>query len=271
MRSPGRPRTVEPRACPNPEHVGSLVRGDGVRHARSGTWQEYRCQPPGEKRHRFSRRIGPGTPVPGWSEPPECPRHCDQAAIVRNGSYGRPGEAHRRQTYRCLPHDEAERRKYPKGVHFFTPPLPRSHVEPGEPACEACGEVRSPHHGDDVAGRRLTWTLPTVAEGLAKLAAGESYASVSRDAWASTGRDRTRAAKLSDAEVARRAAVAAWKRDQPKPKPTQPALVPPHGLGSPQPAATDYRRRRRLDSTGRPLPLRRTPSPSSALVENATG
>jgi len=52
-------------ACPDPHHAGARAQGDGKRVTRTGPWQDYRCRPTTGKRHRFSRLIGPPSPVAG--------------------------------------------------------------------------------------------------------------------------------------------------------------------------------------------------------------
>ena len=138
------------------------------------------------------------------STPPPCPLHGSTATIVRHGSYATPSGGPRRQRYRCRPDNLEERARLKTGFHWFTPKLAREHVHVGKVHCSACGEPRGVHKGDPVVARAQTWNLRVVAEGLSKVAAGESYSAVGRWAWEVTSRKRTRAARLSDAERARR-------------------------------------------------------------------
>lgn len=265
----GKKLQLDPMVCPNPLHEGSKVTGNGTRRAASGLRRDYRCVPAGAVPHGFAVVIEvEDQPVPLYAPPPACPVHGRRAVRIRNGTYGKPGEAVRRQRYRCYPSTPDP--DYPKGRHNFTPPLPREHVHTGESHCGACEEMRGAHHGDQVVARAQSWNLRVVAEGLEKLASGaDTYSSVGSWAWASTGRSRTRPAKLSDAERERREQVALWEREvrdaeaAGKPQPTRPA-----GLSlDPLPGAPADRRRR-VDADGRQLPARRTPSARSAEARN---
>ncbi|WP_194290597.1 hypothetical protein [Modestobacter roseus] len=206
--------------------------------------------------------------MPLYAPAPKCPVHGTQGRRVRNGIYRRPGQPVPRQRYRCWP-DKPDP-DFPKGFHNFTPPLAREHVHTGENHCEACEERRNVHHGDQVVARRQSWNLRVVAEGLEKLASGaETYSSVGRWAWETTGRVRTRPAKLSDAERERRAKVAAWEKEvrAAEAAGSRPPAKP-RGLSlDPLPSALADRRRRR-DADGRELPARRTPSARSAEARN---
>lgn len=255
--------------CPNPLHEGSKVKGAGTREAASGLRRDYVCKPNGGKAHKFAVLIEVGdVPVPLYSPPPKCPVHGTASRRVRNGRYGKPGEAQRRQRYRCWPFEPDP--AYPKGHHDYTPELAREHVHDGAHHCEACEELRGVHRGEQAVARAQSWNLRIVAEGLDKLASGvETYSSVGRWAWEATGRDRTRPAKLSDAERDRRAKVAAWEkavRDAEaagKAKPRKPRGLSLEPLPAP-PAA----RRRLADAEGNALPARRTPSARSAEARN---
>ena len=265
-RTPG-PRARLPRvACPDPAHRGSRVKANGTRETKSGRRRDYRCYPAGDIPHNFPVLLDvPGRTMPSYSTPPECPTHGANGNVVRDGTYGPKGESLRRQKYRCTPHEPAEKAKYPKGVHYFTPPRAREHVHFGVDHCAECEEYRGVHRGEQVVARRQSWNLRVVAEGLSRLSAGESYSSVSRWALDSTGRGRTRPAKLSVAEKKRRAAVKAWRATLPRRKRGVAEPAPPAGVslvalaGDPNPA-----RRHRVDSAGEQLPPRRRPSSSSA-------
>ena len=265
----GRKPGLDPMPCPNPLHAGSKVKGNGTRQAATGLRRDYRCTPTGDRPHGFTVVIEvEDEPVPLYTPPPPCPVHGRDATRVRNGRYGKRGEPVRRQRYRCRP--RTPDLDYPKGYHDFTPPLAREHVHTGQSHCETCEEVRGVHHGDQVVARTQTWGLRVVAEGLERLASGvETYSSVGRWAWETTGRDRTRPAKLSDAERKRRAKVAKWERAckkaeaAGKPKPRLPRGVSREPLPSATPA-----RRRRKDDDGNELPARRTPSARSAEARN---
>ncbi len=267
MNRRGAPRTIPQVACPNPKHAGSSVKANGTRTSASGLRRDYRCRPTGDKAHNFAVLIDlPAAPAPVKATPPACPLHGTKADIVRHGRYGRKSEELHRQRYRCVPTEPAAKAKYEKGVHYFTPPLAREHIHYGDVHCDDCGELRGVHRGDEIAARNQTWNLRTVAEGLSRLSAGASYSSVSRWAWESTGRDRTRPAKLSDAEKRRRETVRVWRRTLPRRMRGQPEPVPPPGVSltalDPDPG---YARRRRVDAAGIPLPRRRKPSPSAAI------
>lgn len=266
MTGPGRRPRLPRVACTNAKHRGSRVKADGTRAAKSGKRRDYKCYPAGGTPHKFSIIIEiPDQPVPAYAAPPLCPTHGADAAIKRDGTYGPKGETLRRQKYRCTPNDPAEKAKYPKGVHYFTPPRAREHVHFGAEHCAECEEFRGIHRGEQVVARRQSWNLRVVAEGLTRLSAGESYSSVGRWAWHSTRRNRTRPAKLSDAEKERREAVKAWRATLPKRKRGVPEPAPPAGVslvplaGDPKPG-----RRHRVDVAGNTLPPRRSPSSSSA-------
>lgn len=196
----------------------------------------------------------------------ECPDHGTATQVARWGSYASCPEDVRRQRYRCVPTDPAQRARYRKGCHYFTPPLAREHVHRGQRCCDECGEVRGVHRGDPVVARTQSWPLRLVAEGLSRLAAGESYGSVGRWAFDRTGRRaRTRPAKLSSAELERRKRVAEWRRSLQRRRPGQPEPVPPAGVSLvPLPGDEFYLRRRRVSAAGTVLPRRRRPSPASA-------
>lgn len=264
--TPG-PQALFPRvACTNAKHRGSRVKAAGTRDTKSGRRRDYRCYPAGGKPHKFAVIIDvPDRMVPAYSTPPGCPSHGANGAVKRDGTYGSKGESLRRQKYRCTPNDPAERAKYPKGVHYFTPPRAREHVHFGTDHCAECEEFRGVHRGEQVVARRQSWNLRVVAEGLSRLSAGESYSSVSRWALDRTGRDRSRPAKLSVAEKKRRAAVKAWRTTLPRRKQGVAEPAPPAGVslvalaGDPNPS-----RRHRVDAAGKKLPPRRAPSSSSA-------
>lgn len=79
-------------------------------------------------------------------------------------------------------------------MHVFTPPLPRDHVHEGEEHCDHCEELRGVHRGETAVARRHTWSTRVVARGLEQLAAGGTYAEVSRWALRISGVKRTRKA-----------------------------------------------------------------------------
>lgn len=265
-RTPGpRPRLPHV-ACPNAAHKGSRVKADGTRKTKSGRRRDYRCYPVGGVRHKFAVIIDvPDRLVASYSTPPLCPEHGARGNVWRDGTYGPKKERVRRQRYRCAPSDPADKARYAKGVHYFTPPRAREHVHFGTDHCAECEEFRGVHRGEQVVARRQSWNLRVVAEGLARLSAGESYSSVGRWAWESTGRDRTKPAKLSDAEKKRRKDVTAWRATLPRRKQGVAEPAPPAGVSlvaladGPKPA-----RRRRVDDAGNVLPPRRSTSFSSA-------
>lgn len=262
----GAPRTTAKMACPNLKHIGSFVKSAGTRTTKAGQRRDYRCRAVGFEPHKFSVVIDvPDEPVAVHGVPPRCPVHASAATISRWGSYGALAAGVRRQRYRCQPTEPAQRAHYPGGVHYFTPPLPREHVHFGGSHCEDCGESRGVHRGDPVVARTQTWNLRVVAQGLFRVACGESYGAVGRWAWEVTGRQRTRPAKLSAAEKARREAVKEWRHCLPPRGNCEPEPPPPAGVSVvPLPADEKYQRRRRSDATGNVLPPRRKPSPSAA-------
>ncbi len=269
----GRRRIHDVVPCPDPLHVGSHVKSTGSRQTGSGLRRDYVCTPKVGTRHKFTVAIeddaeGAEQPVPLFTPPPQCPVHGRKGTRVRNGTYGMPGGEGRRQRYRCRP--DPPDPDYENGYHDFTPPLPREHVHTGKTHCEACEEIRGVHHGDQAVARTQTWNLRVVAEGLERLASGaETYSSVGRWAWDTTHRNRTRPAKLSEAERDRRAKLTEWERACKAaeraglPKPQRPPGVSLKPLPSDTPA-----RRRRLDAAGNELQARRTPSTRSAEARN---
>ncbi|MGN6243536.1 MAG: hypothetical protein ACTHQ3_07655 [Motilibacteraceae bacterium] len=280
MPRPGRKSVIAAVACPNPLHRGSRVKADGKRRSSAGLVQQFRCTPIDGSRHAFSVLVAAAAAesedtaqreqdllFAAAGRPPGCPEHGHRGDIVRWGSYAaRRGEP-RRQRYRCSPRRPEDLQALGKAFHYFTPQLAREHVHVGEHQCEHCGELRGVHKGEPLVARATTWPLAVVAEGLSKLAEGQSYASVSQWAWQLTGRRRTRAAKLSQAEKDRRAAVLAWRAELRARGVNPRGLEPPEQLAAPLPPSRSYQRRRRVDATGAPLPRRRTPSPASARAQ----
>ena len=262
----GRPRSAPQVECPEGRHRGARVVANGTYTGPDGALRrKYRCTPRGHDAHSFTVIVGEASrPLPPPSAAPECPTHGTDCTITRYGRSGHQGEATKRQRYKCVPNTQEAKAAYARGLHVFTPKLAREHVHFGAVHCDECGEPTGLHRGSPVASRTTTWALPVVAEGLARLSAGESYGKVGQWAWEKTGRDRTRPAKLSDAERERRRKLAEWKGQQPRRKRGQAAPVPPAELAEPAPGAEDYQRRRRLDANGNPLPARRNPSPSAA-------
>jgi hypothetical protein len=82
----------------------------------------------------------------------------------------------------CTPpgwYEGASRKDDPKHTrHWFTPVLPRAHVE-GDENCPHCGELRAIHRGDTVVARNHQATTGIVAQALARLGRGEAYGEVS--------------------------------------------------------------------------------------------
>lgn len=159
-RTPG-PQARLPRvARPDAKHKGSRVKAAGTREAKSGRRRDYRCYPIGGTPHKFAVIIDvPDRTVPAYATPPDSPSHGANAAIKRDGTYGPKGESVRRQTYCCRPNDLAERAKYARGVHYFTPPLAREHVHFGADHCGECEEFLGVHRGEQVVARRQSWNL----------------------------------------------------------------------------------------------------------------
>jgi len=164
------------------------VAGHGTRRTSQGTVGRFRCVPAVGAPHLFSVLLDHDPAAARkarWSSPPSCPIHPD-GKVIRNGVYGRTTPKPR-QMYRCFP-DPSTRTLF----HSFTPPLPRDHVHPDSEHCEHCDELRGIHRGETAVARRHSWSARTVAEGLARLSAGETYADVSRWARRASGSTRTR-------------------------------------------------------------------------------
>lgn len=99
---------------------------------------------------------------------PQCPDHKKASKVTRNRTHGRG--LSKRQRYRCAP-DSGK-------VHFFTPPLPREHVNVGQESCATCLDLLNPHQGELAAARRSHWTLRDIVTALTDPSRGASYASV---------------------------------------------------------------------------------------------
>lgn len=155
--------------------------------------RQFRCVPPEGAPHTFS--VATPAPVHLLVEhgvaPPACPQH-PGSKVVRRGTYGKT-TGKRRQRYQCTP---------ALGVkpHTFTPALPREHVHEGDGPCDHCDEHRGVHHGETAVARTHSWNTRRVARGLEMLAAGESYAAVSRWALRTSGTEgqRNRASNRDD-------------------------------------------------------------------------
>ena len=181
----GRGRHSQTRVrCPKPEHAGSHVSANGQRLAKKGRVARFLCDPLEGDKHSFSVMAEASeVQIPSYSPPPDCPEH-PGSHVVKGGTYGKTG-ARPKQMYHCYPQDG-------DASHRFTWAMPRDHVHTGEDDCSSCEELRGEHRGDRNAARHLTWSEKRVVEALKELAAGKSYAKVSRDAWRATGRNRTR-------------------------------------------------------------------------------
>ena len=190
------------------EHPGATVVGDGTYETASGRRRQYRCTPLAGDMHRFSVPIDAAADVdadaelaalfqPRWSPKPKCPQHPD-SHVVRNGTYG-SHTPKRRQRYRCYPNpfDRATH-------HTFTPPLPRDHVCEGDEHCAHCEELRGIHRGETAVARRHSWPTRIVVRGLEQLAAGATYADVSRWALRITDTKRTKTYIDDDTEPKKR-------------------------------------------------------------------
>lgn len=172
----GRPKTSPAAVCPDPAHKGSHVAANGTRTTATGTRRRYRCEPTAGDAHTFTvvlTETGDAA-MRNLSPPPPCPRGHTGTA-TRSGTYG-TRVAEKRQLYRCVPDDEAFR------PHDFAAMLPRDHIHRGNEDCVECRELRGIHRGEEAAARRHTWSARVVARGLDRIAAGETYASVSK--WA---------------------------------------------------------------------------------------
>lgn len=113
---------------------------------------------------------------PPLADPPECPRgHAGAAGyrVQRAGTYGRGG----RQLYSCIAPDGSR--------HRFAPALPREHTN-GD-ICVACDTALQPHIGP-VVTRYYVHRLHLVAEALAQVGTGVSYAHASNRARVGAGR-----------------------------------------------------------------------------------
>lgn len=261
----GRPRSKPEMKCPVPEHRGSHVVGNGQLLTRDGVRQVWRCTPKKlYKAHTFSTLDAEDAMVvPRYTPPPPCPVHRRKCRVTRDGTYGKSGA--RRQRYRCVPSDAKERKKYKGGKHTFTPQLAREHVHYGETHCEGCGEALNVHRGSGAAARRQSWNERIVAEGLVRLARGDSYGAVSEWAWEETGRKRTRPAKLSQKEKERREKEAEWRRAVREAEASGlPAPRRPRGTATPLPGEPPERRRA-VDASGAPTAPRKRSSRTRAV------
>ncbi len=166
------------------QHPGSHVVAHGKRQTTRGEVTRFKCTPHIDSPHTFTV-LEPSTRrlVAAWSPPPTCPLH-DDSKVVRNGIYGKRTQKPR-QRYRCYPADGSK-------PHNFTPPLPRDHVHENAEHCAHCNELRGVHRGETAVARRHTWSTRVVARGLEQLAAGATYADVSRWAIRVTDSARTR-------------------------------------------------------------------------------
>lgn len=215
MARKGRPKTAPIVKCP--VHPGTSVISKGTRTVNGGgVRRRYLCSPENGGQHSFTvAEIVPGERVvPITDVPPQCLTHPD-SHVIRYGPYastrGLP-----RQRYRCTPKDPDQR------PHVFTPTLPRKHVHPGGDTCESCQEVRGVHHGEAAFARHNSWPLLLVAQGLARLASGESYASVGQ--WAV--RRSVEDAKKREADE-KKAAAKGPKGNKHKVGKSQPDTAPP--------------------------------------------
>ena len=170
----GRPRSVARARCPKPEHKGSHTVSTGTYETKSGRRQRYRCHPLTGDAHTFTVVLThPGPRTRNDEPPPPCPRgHVGKVHL--NGTYGIRSQEPR-QSYRCIPDDGSK-------PHKFAALLPRDHVHSGNADCASCRELRGIHRGETAVARRHTWSTRIVVRGLEKLAAGETYLSVTQ--WA---------------------------------------------------------------------------------------
>ncbi len=180
--------------CPEPTHRGSNVVAHSSKSTNTGKRRVYRCEPLNGGRHFFTVVIADDDAAPSTPRPtrvrqpaPRCEEH-PAGHVVRDGTYGKRSPLPR-QRYRCYP-DPTNKKVF----HSFTPALPRQHIHPAGEQCDTCDEMRGVHHGEPAVARQHSWPSRTVARGLEQLAAGSSYAEVSR--WAL----RAEAAELERAE-----------------------------------------------------------------------
>lgn len=180
MAKMGRPKSTPNVKCP--DHPGTSVLAKGVRVTKAGSVRRrYICRPQGAKAHSFSvAEVRGADVVPVTAVPPACPSH-RSSKVVRAGTYGKGNS--KRQRYRCFPIEG--------DPHVFTPTLPRGHVRHGIDECSQCRGLTGVHNGPEAFARRWRWPVETVARGLDKLSAAETYAGVG--AWAlrtPAGKDR---------------------------------------------------------------------------------
>ena len=175
------PKRAPVARCPNPLHKGSRVLAWGTYCHVSGRVRRYKCFPLVGDPHTFGVGIAGGRRLRGQQGAPVCPLH-PGSAITRHGSYGGASGGAARQRYRC-DHSPCSCVCRPgcRGWHTFTPPLPRHHVAAGD-QCDDCLELRGIHRGEKVVARRHRWPARIVADRLAEMANGTSYAQAGENA-----------------------------------------------------------------------------------------
>lgn len=219
----GRPRQREAARCPDPTHKGSHVVANDSRRTDAALTHRFICTPLLGARHTFTVVLEvdqPAAVAPAVDKPAR-PRH-PGGHVVHDGTYGRRSPIPR-QRYRCFP-DPGDRSVF----HSFTSDLPRQHIHPAGEQCEVCDEHRGVHHGEPAAARQHSLPARTVARGLEMLAAGGSYADVSR--WAL----RLEAAEADKLDRRRAAHATA---DRPDPASTGAPAAADQGVEGPSPDA----------------------------------
>ena len=231
----GMGRQYDAARCPDPTHRGSHVVVHSTRKSKTSTNRVYRCTPLLGDPHYFTVVISqdaPPTPARVYETPPTCPKHA-RSRVVRDGTYGTRSPLPR-QRYRCYPDADDT-----SVFHSFTPPLPRQHIHSVGESCAVCDEQRGVHRGDPAVARQHSWPAAIVARGLEQLAAGGSYADVSR--WAL----RMEAAEAERADRAAATQAAEVKRTRTAAKSARGASATAVSVDKPDPDAPVKRRPRR--------------------------
>lgn len=211
---------------------------NGTYRQASGTVRRYKCFPLTGDPHTVGVGIEGGRRLHGQQGAPTCPLH-PGSHVTRHGPYGGTVGAPR-QRYRC-DHTRCTSacRSGCKGFHTFTPPLPRHHVKPGD-QCDDCLELRGIHRGELVVARRHRWPGRVVADRLAEMAAGASYARAGRNALQAVG--------IPTSQVRRRSATPI---DAPQPDPS-PAEDSVSRVTDPTPATeAGVKKKRRVSAATR--------------------
>jgi hypothetical protein len=119
--------------------------------------------------HSFT--VHPSQETPPKFSPVKCLEH-PASKVIRWGAGRKQSTQHQR--YRCEPGGD-------EPAHTFRLPLPRVRVEP-DPQWRDADAVKNPHRGPTSSAREQVYTTDVVAEGLQRIALGQSYRSVGE--WA---------------------------------------------------------------------------------------